>query len=115
MRSVDIIMAARAEALFTSDLPTGSRPDPADTERAIRDAVHTYGGIRGCAAQMAYGYGDNPEAAAHRMRWARSVVAANYPRRRPTPSLGSRRSGSGSYAVRRPPVVLGVAPTAKVA
>nr|BFE72778.1 hypothetical protein GCM10020092_060790 [Actinoplanes digitatis] len=38
---------------------------------------------------MAYGYGDNPEAAAQRMRWARSVVAANYPRRRRS---GPRRS-----------------------
>ena len=64
MRSVDIIMAARAEALFTSELPTGSEPTSADAERAIRDAVRVHGGVRGCAAQMAYGYGDNPEAVA---------------------------------------------------
>jgi hypothetical protein len=81
MRNVDIITAARAEALFTSKLATGSAPTPADTERAIRQAVHANGGVRGCASQMAYGYGDNPEAAATRMRWARDVVFAAYPPR----------------------------------
>lgn len=82
MRNVDIITAARAEALFTSTLQTGSEPTRADTERAIRHAVHTYGGVRGCASAMAYGYGDQPEAAANRMRWARGVISAHYPRRR---------------------------------
>ena len=87
MRSVDIITAARAEALFTSNLPTGSAPTRADTETAIRQAVHLYGGVRGCASQMAYAYGDSPEAAASRMRWARGVITADYPRR-----LHERRS-----------------------
>ncbi|MET8148850.1 hypothetical protein ACIBSW_22065 [Actinoplanes sp. NPDC049668] len=104
MRSVDIITAARAEALFTSELPTGSDPTPADAERAIRDAVRVHGGVRGCAAQMAYGFGDNPEAAAQRMRWARSVVAANYPRRRRS---GPRRA--------RGPLVAAFLPETQVA
>ena len=32
-------------------------------------------GIRGCAARMAQEFGDHPEAACDRMRWARQVVA----------------------------------------
>jgi hypothetical protein len=83
MGNVDIIAAARAEALFTSTLPTGSAPTRTDTELAIRQAVHSHGGVRGCASLMAYGYGDYPEAAANRMRWARGVITANYPRQRP--------------------------------
>ena len=90
MKSMDIFTAARAEALFTSELPTGSEPASADIERAIRCAVHMYGGVRGCASQMAYGFGDNPEAAAKRMRWARSVIIAHYPRRRPALAPGFR-------------------------
>jgi hypothetical protein len=82
MRSVDIITAARAEALFTSELPTDSEPNLTDTEHAIRYAVQAYGGVRGCASQMAYGYGEHPEAAAYRMRWAREVINAHYPQRR---------------------------------
>lgn len=31
-------------------------------------------GRTGCAAEMAAAYGDHPEAAAQRMRWARNVV-----------------------------------------
>jgi hypothetical protein len=90
MKSMEIFTAARAEALFTSELPTGSEPTSADIRRAIQCAVRTYGGVRGCASQMAYGFGESPEAAANRMRWARSVVIANYPSRRHDPAPGGR-------------------------
>jgi hypothetical protein len=79
---VDPLTAARAEALFTSSLPTGSRPDHGIVHTVIRDAVRAHGGVRGCAADVAAEYGDHPEVAAPRMRWARGVVEEVY-RRRP--------------------------------
>jgi len=72
-----LLSAARAEALFTSQLSTGSRPARAVVETAIRVAVRAYG-VRGCAGQVAAEYGDHPELAVPRMRWARDVVEQVY-------------------------------------
>jgi hypothetical protein len=76
------LTAARAEALFTSHLPTGSRPTRQVADQAIRVAVRARGGVRGCAAEVATEYGDHPELAVPRMRWARNVVEHLYPDRR---------------------------------
>ncbi|WP_205650669.1 hypothetical protein [Actinoplanes solisilvae] len=74
------MLAARAAALFVSDLPAGSRPSVALVETAIAAAVRTRGGTRGCVAELAAAYGDYPETAVVRMRWARSVVLSVYDR-----------------------------------
>jgi hypothetical protein len=79
------LLAARAAALFASDLPAGSRPSGRDVDAAIARAVHAYGGTRGCVARLATAYGDCPETAAPRMRWARGVVVTVYAARRPQP------------------------------
>jgi hypothetical protein len=76
------LTAARAEALFTSQLATGSRPTHDVVEAAIRVAVRAHGGVRGCAADVAAEYGDHPELAVPRMRWARDVVEHRYEARR---------------------------------
>ncbi len=76
------LTAARAEALFTSQLATGSHPTYDVVETAIRIAVRTHGGVRGLAADVAAEYGDYPEVAAPRMRWARAVVEQLYEMRR---------------------------------
>lgn len=79
-----MLTAARAEALFTSPLATGSRPSHEVVELAIRFAVRAHGGVRGCAGDVAAEYGDHPETAAPRMRWARQLVDELYAvRRRP--------------------------------
>jgi hypothetical protein len=80
----DVLAAARAEALFTSDLSASVRPGPGEVAEAIRYAVRRLGGTRGCAAEVAAAYGDYPETAAPRMRWAREVVDRMY-RARPEP------------------------------
>jgi hypothetical protein len=72
------LIAARAAALFASDLPAGSRPGRADVAAAIAGAVRMRGGTRGCVASLAGAYGDYPETAASRMRWARGVVLTAY-------------------------------------
>jgi hypothetical protein len=77
-RSTDLLTAARAQALFTSHLSASHQPTRADTQTSIRHAVRTHGGTRGCAAEVAAAYGDHPETAAPRMRWARGIVNQLY-------------------------------------
>lgn len=72
------IAAARAEALFTSDLPAGCRLSRDQADAAIVDAVRRHGGVRGCAAELAARYGERPDTAVPRMRWARGTVEALY-------------------------------------
>jgi len=79
------LLAARAAALFASDLSADSRPSARVVDAAIARAVRTCGGTRGCVATMAAAYGDCPETAAPRMRWARGVVVTVYGARRPEP------------------------------
>ncbi|WP_433832694.1 hypothetical protein ACQP2E_16790 [Actinoplanes sp. CA-015351] len=69
----------RAEALFASDLPQCRSLGHAEVTAAIALTWVKHGGISGCAALMAAEYGDHPEAAAARMRWALATVARVYP------------------------------------
>lgn len=85
-----ILTVARAEALFTSRLTTGSQPSYDTVEEAIRVAVRAHSGVRGCAVDVAGEYGDHPESAAPRMRWARRLVEEMYDARRPQ---SRRRAG----------------------
>ncbi len=68
-------LANRAEALFTSSLQPSDRPTPHQIRAAIVASIRSHRGIRGCAAILAAEYGEHPEAAAGRMRWALTVVA----------------------------------------
>lgn len=67
------ISAARADALFASPLQRSDEPSPPQVHRAIATALAAFG-IQGCAARVAQAYGDHPETAAPRMRWARATV-----------------------------------------
>jgi hypothetical protein len=83
MNTADPLTAVRAAALFVSNLSASAHPSDADIEAAIRHSLRTRGGIRGCSADVAAAYGDYPELAAPRMRWARTVVENLYQRRLP--------------------------------
>jgi hypothetical protein len=85
-----VLTVARARALFASGLATGSKPCPAEVDDEIRRAVQGHGGSRGCTLALAGAYGDHPEAAAPRMRWALDVVRATYPRRASYPRRDRR-------------------------
>ncbi len=76
---------ARCEALFASGLQRSERPTARAVAEAISRAVRQFG-IRGCASRMAQEFGDHPQAAAERMRWARLVVAEMTARPQPSPS-----------------------------
>lgn len=65
--------ALRAEALFASVLQHSDRPSPGQVRKAVAAAIRAYGG-RGCAELVAQEFGDHPETAVARMRWARGVV-----------------------------------------
>jgi hypothetical protein len=69
--------AAWAAALFTSDLSALCEHTPIEVAAAIEQAIGAYHGIGGCVAEMAAAYGEHPETATRRMRWARTVVAGN--------------------------------------
>jgi hypothetical protein len=78
IRSAEALTAARAQALFASDLSAHSQPTRHQVIDAIQRTVRRHGGIRGCVAEMATAYGDYPETAASRMRWARTVIESIY-------------------------------------
>jgi hypothetical protein len=68
------ISTARADALFASSLQRSDEPTPAQVHQAVAAALAAFG-IRGCAARVAQAYGEHPETAVLRMRWARAAVA----------------------------------------
>ena len=68
------ITVARAEALFSSPVPTGAQLTRTEVRVAVATAVRNRGGVRECAAEMAAAFGEQPDTAVARMRWALSVV-----------------------------------------
>jgi hypothetical protein len=81
------IGAVGADALFASALQRSDEPSARQVRQAIATAIRTYGD-RGCAERVAQEYGDHPDVAAARMRWAQATAseafggAAPKPRRR---------------------------------
>lgn len=65
---------ARREALFASALQPSDTPAADMVAEAISCTVRQFG-IDGCARRMAQEFGDHPDAAAERMRWARQLAA----------------------------------------
>ena len=68
------ISALRADALFVSGLQRSDEPSTAQVQHAIAAAVREFGGL-GCAGRVAQEFGDHPETAAVRMRWARALAS----------------------------------------
>ena len=71
------ISAVRADALFASALQRSEEPSAGQVRQAIAAAIRAYGDL-GCAARVAQAYGEHPETAVTRMRWARTSVAAAF-------------------------------------
>jgi hypothetical protein len=63
------ISAVRADALFVSALQRGDHPSAREVRQAVAAAVEAFGQC-GCAGRVAQEFGDHPEAAVTRMRWA---------------------------------------------
>ena len=88
----------RADALFASVLQRSDNPSAGQVRKAIAATVCAYGDL-GCVQRVAQEFGDHPEAAVDRMRWARAVAdelsaspsapAQQRLRRRPRPPVAS--------------------------
>ena len=76
------ISAGRADALFASALQRSDDPSAAQVRQAVAAAIRAFG-TRGCAAQVAQAYGEHPETAVPRMRWARETVTSTFGAARP--------------------------------
>lgn len=74
------LTAARAEALFSSSVTVGSHLTKGELAAAVAQTIRRLGGSRGCAVVLAGAYGELPETAVPRMRWALQQVRAAYPR-----------------------------------
>jgi hypothetical protein len=79
------ISAIRADALFVSALQRCDRPSAGEVRRAVAAAFRAFG-QRGCAERVAQEFGDHPEAAVARMRWARQVAGEAFGDRGPEPA-----------------------------
>jgi hypothetical protein len=69
------IQTLDTHALFASALQRSDDLSPGQIRRAIAAALDG-SGAAGCAGRVAQEFGDHPETAAVRMRWARATVAA---------------------------------------
>ena len=67
------IRALEADALFASAVQRCDEPDSGQVRQAIAAAIRAFGSL-GCAERVAQEFGDHPEAAVARMRWARVVA-----------------------------------------
>jgi hypothetical protein len=76
------VRAVRADALFVSALQRSDEPTAGQVRQAVATAVRAFGG-RGCAERVAQEFGDHPETAVARMRWARTLAEEAFGARRP--------------------------------
>jgi hypothetical protein len=67
-----------AEALFCSDLSCACQPTQQEVLEAIAAAMRLHNGVGGCLGDLASEYGDHPELAVARMRWAVAVIEAYF-------------------------------------
>ena len=72
------ISATQTDALFASALQRSDQPSARQVRLAITAAIAAHG-ARGCAARVAQAFGEHPETAVTRMRWARTMVAREVP------------------------------------
>ncbi len=84
------VNVVRCEALFASSVQRSHQPTADQLREAIMRTVRALGS-RGCAAMVAKEFGDHPEIAVRRMRWAREQVAALVPKPR---SAGDNRAAA---------------------
>jgi hypothetical protein len=68
-----------ADAVFVSALQRCEHPSAGEVRQAATAAVCAFGRC-GCAERVAQEYGDHPETAVTRMRWARDLAAAVFGR-----------------------------------
>ena len=91
------ICGARADALFASPLQRSYDPSAGQVRQAIATAIGAYG-ARGCAARVAHAYGEHPDTALARMRWALAAAAGAFggPQTEPTRPASAHHTVPGT-------------------
>ena len=64
----------RAEALFASHLQASDQASPEVVDDTVATLLRRDGPCE-CAARMAYEFGEHPDTAVRRMRWARQTIS----------------------------------------
>ena len=72
------VPAVQCEALFASSLQATDAVSAEVATAEIRRTIQRLG-LEGCASRMAQEFGDHPEEARDRMRWARGVAGGLWP------------------------------------
>ena len=68
------VSALSVSALFVSTLQCSQAPTTDQIRQAVEETARAFG-WSGCAGRVAQEFGDHPETAAARMRWARQTLA----------------------------------------
>jgi hypothetical protein len=92
------IGAFRADAVFVSGLQRCDAPSAGQVRQAVAAAIRAFG-YPGCAGRVAQEFGDHPETAVIRMRWARAVARAAFADSAPE---RGRPADAGGWLVVRP-------------
>jgi hypothetical protein len=79
--------ALQADALFASGLQRSDAPSAVHVRQAITAAIREFGSS-GCAARVAQEFGDHPETAVIRMRWACATAREAFTEPVPEPAPG---------------------------
>ena len=90
--------ALQTEAIFASALQRGDEPSARQVRRAVAAAIRTFG-YSGCAERVAQEFGDHPETAVIRMRWARAMAREAFADSAPEPGP---QADAGALLVVRP-------------
>ena len=90
------IGAVQADALFVSGLQRCDEPSASQVRQAVAESIRAFGDS-GCAGRVAQEFGDHPETAVARMRWARAVAGEAFAETAPEP--GPRTDAVGLLIV----------------
>lgn len=71
------ISEVRADALFVSSLQGSDQPSTGQVRQAVAAAVRQFGD-QGCIGLVAHEFGEHPDLAVARMRWARRLIAGAF-------------------------------------
>jgi len=74
IRNDPSLAVVRTDALFVSAVQRSDKPRAVQVREAVAAAVRRFG-PQGCAERVAEEFGDHPDIAAARMRWARWQIA----------------------------------------
>jgi hypothetical protein len=88
----------QTDAIFASGLQRGDQPSAGQVRRAAAAAIRAFG-YSGCAGRVAQEFGDHPETAVIRMRWARAVARETFA---DSASEPSPQADAGALLVIRP-------------